>query len=139
MALNIFEPRYRLMVRRCMEGNRRFGMAVMEHSHALHGVACEAEIVECQPQPDGYATHLWPTFSAQHLPHGAKAKGRPSADRRSSTARRRQASWASASSAGHKAGPQGGTFGWGVLPSDPEPLSMRSHPMLSRKGLSGCG
>ena len=96
MALNIFEPRYRLMVRRCMEGNRRFGMAVMEHSHALHGVACEAEIVECQPQPDGYATHLWPTFSAQHLPHGAKAKGRPSADRRSSTARRRQASWASA-------------------------------------------
>eukprot|EP00775_Hariotina_reticulata_P012534 gene12534-12667_t len=27
MALNIFEPRYRLMARRCMEGNRRFGMA----------------------------------------------------------------------------------------------------------------
>ena len=53
MALNIFEPRYRLMVRRCMEGNRRFGMAVMEHSHVLHGFACEVEIVECQPQPDG--------------------------------------------------------------------------------------
>ena len=70
MALNIFEPRYRLMVRRCMEGNRRFGMAVMEHSHALHGVACEAEIVECQPQPDGYATPLWPHFPAQHLPCG---------------------------------------------------------------------
>ncbi len=27
MALNIFEPRYRLMIRRAMEGNRRFGMA----------------------------------------------------------------------------------------------------------------
>jgi len=25
--LNIFEPRYRLMIRRAMEGNRRFGMA----------------------------------------------------------------------------------------------------------------
>ena len=75
MALNIFEPRYRLMVRRCMEGNRRFGMAVMEHSHVLHGVACEAEIVECQPQPDGYATHLWPPSPAQHLPYGAEDKG----------------------------------------------------------------
>ena len=27
MQLNIFEPRYRLMIRRAMEGNRRFGMA----------------------------------------------------------------------------------------------------------------
>lgn len=26
LALNIFEPRYRLMVRRCMEGDRRMGM-----------------------------------------------------------------------------------------------------------------
>lgn len=25
-ALNIFEPRYRLMTRRVMEGNRKFGM-----------------------------------------------------------------------------------------------------------------
>ena len=77
MALNIFEPRYRLMVRRCMEGNRRFGMAVMDHSHVLHGVACEAEIVECQPQPDGYATHPWPPFPAERLPHGAEAKSGP--------------------------------------------------------------
>ena len=29
MALNIFEPRYRLMVRRCMEGSRRLGMAIV--------------------------------------------------------------------------------------------------------------
>lgn len=26
ISLNIFEPRYRLMVRRCMEGNKRMGM-----------------------------------------------------------------------------------------------------------------
>ncbi len=55
MALNIFEPRYRLMVRRCMEGARRFGMATVGPSHALHEVACECEILECQPQPDGCA------------------------------------------------------------------------------------
>lgn len=53
MALNIFEPRYRLMVRRCMEGSRRFGMATVDGRHELHPVACEVEITECQPQPDG--------------------------------------------------------------------------------------
>lgn len=53
MALNIFEPRYRLMVRRCMEGARRFGMATVGPEHELHTVACECEITECQPQPDG--------------------------------------------------------------------------------------
>ena len=53
MALNIFEPRYRLMVRRCMEGNRRFGMATVSGSHQLDAVACLAEILDCQPLPDG--------------------------------------------------------------------------------------
>ncbi|KAL4442724.1 hypothetical protein ABPG77_006718 [Micractinium sp. CCAP 211/92] len=53
MALNIFEPRYRLMVRRCMEGNRAFGMATVNRQHRLSEVACEAEITECQPLPDG--------------------------------------------------------------------------------------
>ncbi|KAL4424242.1 hypothetical protein ABPG75_001543 [Micractinium tetrahymenae] len=53
MALNIFEPRYRLMVRRCMEGNRAFGMATVNRQHQLSEVACEAEITECQPLPDG--------------------------------------------------------------------------------------
>ena len=53
MALNIFEPRYRLMVRRCMEGNRCFGVATIGRSHALSNVACRAEIVECHPLPDG--------------------------------------------------------------------------------------
>jgi len=55
MALNIFEPRYRLMVRRCMEGSRRLGMAVVTTNDGLHEVATECEIVECQPLPDGCA------------------------------------------------------------------------------------
>lgn len=53
MALNIFEPRYRLMVRRCMEGSRRLGMAVVVNGSALYGTATECEIVDCQPLPDG--------------------------------------------------------------------------------------
>ncbi|KAK9809744.1 hypothetical protein WJX73_001951 [Symbiochloris irregularis] len=54
MALNIFEPRYRLMVRRCMEGSRRFGMATVRGPHhQLDAVACLAEIIECNPLPDG--------------------------------------------------------------------------------------
>ena len=58
MALNIFEPRYRLLVRRCMAGSRRFGMACIDYNNVLHEDACEAEIVECQPQPDGWAPPL---------------------------------------------------------------------------------
>ncbi|WIA19665.1 hypothetical protein OEZ85_005596 [Tetradesmus obliquus] len=55
MALNIFEPRYRLMVRRTMEGNRRLGMATVGRSgpDGLDELAVEAEITDCQLQPDG--------------------------------------------------------------------------------------
>jgi Lon protease-like protein/tetratricopeptide (TPR) repeat protein len=53
MALNIFEPRYRLMVRRVMAGARRFGMATVAGDHSLHPVACEVEVTECEPLPDG--------------------------------------------------------------------------------------
>ncbi|XP_075514383.1 uncharacterized protein LOC142549353 isoform X3 [Primulina tabacum] len=52
--LNIFEPRYRLMVRRIMEGNRRMGMVINDlipGSIADH--ACEVEITDCEPLPDG--------------------------------------------------------------------------------------
>lgn len=52
--LNIFEPRYRLMVRRIMEGNRRMGMVINDSilgSIADH--ACEVEITDCEPLPDG--------------------------------------------------------------------------------------
>lgn len=63
MQLNIFEPRYRLMIRRCMEGSRRFGMAQLlavvgqgggqRDSHEMDPMVCEVEIIECCPQPDG--------------------------------------------------------------------------------------
>ena len=62
LGLNIFEPRYRLMVRRCMEGNRRFGMATLRAGNHLNEAATECEITECQPQPDG--------CDARTSPHG---------------------------------------------------------------------
>ena len=36
-VLHVFEPRYRLMMRRCMEGNRRFGMVMYNQSQAPQG------------------------------------------------------------------------------------------------------
>ena len=53
MSLNIFEPRYRLLIRRCLEGSRKFGMATINRSHELNTIACEVEIQECQAAPDG--------------------------------------------------------------------------------------
>ncbi|GAB2270031.1 hypothetical protein Dimus_004946 [Dionaea muscipula] len=52
--LNIFEPRYRLMVRRIMEGNHRMGMVIVDSSTGdIADFACEVEITECEPLPDG--------------------------------------------------------------------------------------
>ncbi|KAM7471436.1 hypothetical protein LguiA_009619 [Lonicera macranthoides] len=52
--LNIFEARYRLMVRRIMEGNRRMGMVIKDPTtHSLVDCACEVEIIDCEPLPDG--------------------------------------------------------------------------------------
>ncbi|KAG0462461.1 hypothetical protein HPP92_020937 [Vanilla planifolia] len=54
LSLNIFEPRYRLMVRRIMEGNHRMGMVIIDSSTGtIADFACEAEILECEPLPDG--------------------------------------------------------------------------------------
>lgn len=54
MALNIFEPRYRLMVRRIMEGNHRMGMVILDSATGhIADFACEVEITECEPLPDG--------------------------------------------------------------------------------------
>ncbi|KAG8388709.1 hypothetical protein BUALT_Bualt02G0153600 [Buddleja alternifolia] len=54
LQLNIFEPRYRLMVRRIMEGNRRMGMVVLDSSTgSIADYACEVEITDCEPLPDG--------------------------------------------------------------------------------------
>ena len=37
-----------------MEGSRRFGMATVDpRTGRLRRVGCEAEVLECQPQPDG--------------------------------------------------------------------------------------
>jgi Lon protease-like protein len=56
IQLNIFESRYRLMVRRCLEGSRHFGMVGIVRrrdriNSMQHGV--EVEIVENELQPDG--------------------------------------------------------------------------------------
>ncbi|KAJ0047843.1 hypothetical protein Pint_16157 [Pistacia integerrima] len=52
--LHIFEPRYRLMVRRVMEGNHRIGMVIIDPTTgSIADFACEVEITECEPLPDG--------------------------------------------------------------------------------------
>jgi len=68
VALNIFEPRYRLLVRRCLEGGGRLGLAAatrgrmdgMEYPAgtenddiAVFPVVTECELVEAVPQSDG--------------------------------------------------------------------------------------
>jgi len=57
--LHIFEPRYRQMVARCLEGDRKFGL--IYHDPDRSGpfdlepgrVGCVAEIIEFHPLPDG--------------------------------------------------------------------------------------
>jgi len=59
MPLHIFEPRYRQMVARCVEGDGRFGL--IYHDPDRHGpftsepgrVGTVAEILKYQPLPDG--------------------------------------------------------------------------------------
>ena len=48
MNLVIFEPRYRLMIRRAMESSRRFGMMAPESDSAT-----EVELARVDPLPDG--------------------------------------------------------------------------------------
>lgn len=59
LPLHIFEPRYRRMVARCLEMDRRFGLVY--HDPDVHGpfsveaerIGCIAEIMEFKPLPDG--------------------------------------------------------------------------------------
>jgi Lon protease-like protein len=60
--LHIFEPRYRLMMRRCMDGNKRFGMLMYNQGAVPQGslgrtkfleYGCLLEIVDFQLLPDG--------------------------------------------------------------------------------------
>ncbi|GLD61975.1 LON peptidase N-terminal domain and RING finger protein 1-like protein [Lates japonicus] len=52
--LHIFEPRYRLMMRRCMEtGTKRFGMCSYEHGKGFADYGCMLEILSLELLPDG--------------------------------------------------------------------------------------
>jgi Lon protease-like protein len=59
LPLHIFEPRYRLMIRRCLEGDQTFGVALIAGGHEGEsgtipaGAGCSAEIIEATPFPDG--------------------------------------------------------------------------------------
>jgi Lon protease-like protein len=59
LPLHIFEPRYRLMIRRCLENDQPFGVAmIVEGQEGCPGtvpadIGCTAEILEVAPFPDG--------------------------------------------------------------------------------------
>ena len=54
IALNIFEPRYRLLIRRAMSGSRTFGMIGLDRRGAnILEVGCEVQIEERNCLPDG--------------------------------------------------------------------------------------
>ena len=59
LPLHIFEPRYQLMMRRCLEGDRCFGVALIAQGQEGDGgtlpasVGCSCEIIETQNLPDG--------------------------------------------------------------------------------------
>ena len=59
LPLHIFEPRYRLMARRCLENDATFGVALLVEGVEGQGetipapVGCTAEIIESTPFPDG--------------------------------------------------------------------------------------
>ncbi|XP_071457365.1 LON peptidase N-terminal domain and RING finger protein 2 [Marmota flaviventris] len=52
--LHVFEPRYRLMIRRCMEtGTKRFGMCLSAEHAGISEYGCMLEIKEVRTFPDG--------------------------------------------------------------------------------------
>ncbi|KAF4091463.1 hypothetical protein AMELA_G00037200 [Ameiurus melas] len=52
--LHVFEPRYRLMMRRCIEtGTKKFGMCSYEHGKGFADFGCMLEIVDQNVLPDG--------------------------------------------------------------------------------------
>src|SRR5829696_5584015 len=59
LPLHVFEPRYRALVRDCLEGDGEFGVALIERGQEVGGgdsrfdVACVARIVEAGEMPDG--------------------------------------------------------------------------------------
>jgi Lon protease-like protein len=67
LPLHVFEPRYRLLVARCLEGSEPFGIALLKSGADVeafsrepfvpHSVGTLARITRCEWQPDGRA-HL---------------------------------------------------------------------------------
>ena len=59
MPLHIFEPRYRALARRCLEGDRRFGVVLIERGNEVGGgevrcgVGTRAEVVQAAELDDG--------------------------------------------------------------------------------------
>jgi Lon protease-like protein len=59
MPLHIFEPRYRALARRCLEGDRRFGVVLIERGSEVGGgdvrcgVGTRAEVVQATELDDG--------------------------------------------------------------------------------------
>jgi Lon protease-like protein len=59
LSLHVFEPRYRELVRTCLEGTPEFGVILIERGSevgggdARFGVGCVARIVEAVALPDG--------------------------------------------------------------------------------------
>lgn len=59
LPVHVFEPRYRQLTRHCLEGDRRFGVALIERGHEVGGddvrvdVGTAAEIVQAAQLPDG--------------------------------------------------------------------------------------
>ncbi|XP_028631351.1 LON peptidase N-terminal domain and RING finger protein 2 [Grammomys surdaster] len=52
--LHVFEPRYRLMIRRCMEtGTKRFGMCLSAENAGISEYGCMLEIKDVRTFPDG--------------------------------------------------------------------------------------
>jgi Lon protease-like protein len=59
LPLHVFEPRYRALARRCVDGDEPFGVTLIERGHEVGGgdvrtdVGCLARIVQHRELPDG--------------------------------------------------------------------------------------
>ncbi len=60
IPLHIFEDRYKLMIRTCVQDKRPFGIVLIQEGEPEHGplaipneIGCTAEIIEAQPLDDG--------------------------------------------------------------------------------------
>jgi uncharacterized protein len=59
LPLHVFEPRYRLLIRRCIEGERVFGIVLIRSGAEVggpaepHAIGTQARIVGVSPLPDG--------------------------------------------------------------------------------------